>query len=381
MVPYTEDTDASPSIALFLPTLTPGGIERCMLNLAEGFIDRDVRVDLVVADRRGEFETKVPSEVNIVDLEVNRVLKSIFPLARYLRKRQPDVLLSGHTHANIAAVWSGKLARTDATVVVGVHNPHSRSYSSSSNLKSKLISKTIPLVYRLADKIITVSEGVAKDIFEFAPVLEKGNVSVIYNPVVSENLLNMANEQISHPWFEDDEIEVIIGVGRLSPEKDFITLLKSFKIVANERPEVRLIIAGDGSERDFLQNLVSELGIENLVEFAGYLENPYAYMHNSDLFVLSSKWEGFGIVLVEAMAVGTPVVSTDCPTGPSEILRDGEFGELVSVGEYEAMAVAIIETLENDSAPEKLKERANDFSTSVITSEYMDELDLDTVAE
>ncbi len=375
MCSYDNEYRPSSSIALFLPTLTPGGIERCMLNLASGFIQHEIDVDLVIADYRGDFISKIPEEVNVVDLDVTRVLKSISPLREYLTNTEPDVLLSGHTHANIASVIAGKISRVETTVAIGIHNTHSLSKSSSQGFTSNIIRLLYPRLYSHADHVIAVSKGAKQDIVRNTS-LRANDVSVIHNPVVTIGLHEEASKLADNRWLNDESIDVVLSVGRLAEQKDFETLLRAFEKVSEQNARARLLIVGTGSKESQLRAVVSELGIEKQVKLVGYVDNLYAYMNAADVFVLSSKWEGFGIVLVEAMAVGTPVVSTDCPHGPNEILNSGEYGELVEVGDVEALSDSIHTVLSGKNKCKQIKERAKDFSVSNITRKYYNELHL-----
>jgi len=370
------ESQSSASIALFLPTLTPGGIETCILNLAKGFVQQNIAVDLVVADYRGDFISKVPDEANVVNLGVDRVLQSIIPLRQYLTSTEPDVLLAGHTHANIAAIIAGKTSRTETTIAVGIHNTHSVNTSKSQKFTSKAIQRLYPRLYSHADQVIAVSEGAKQDIVGHT-TLGSNDVSVIYNPVVTEEVYIEASQPVDHRWLNDASLQVVLGAGRLVEQKDFATLLYAFEKVAKENNQGRLLIVGAGSKEQELRTLLSELDIEDRAELVGYVDNLYGYMDAADVFVLSSKWEGFGIVLVEAMAVRTPVVSTDCPHGPSEILKNGEYGKLVPVGDKEAMADGIRKSLRTERKQTRIQDRARDFSDSVITKEYANKLGLE----
>ncbi|MCL9817480.1 glycosyltransferase [Natronocalculus amylovorans] len=362
--------DSVPSIALFFPTFTPGGIERCFLNLAEGFLERGIAVDIVVADRRGSFESQIPDGVRVIDLRAGRVLKSIVPMIKYLRRYSPDVLLSGHTHANIVAVWSTKLSFTDTQVAIGVHSTPSLKKTKNGNIISAAIDAILPVSYRMADHIIAVSKGSAKDISNVTGITES-KISVIYNPVIGPNFDIKISEPIEHQWLQNDRLDVIIAAGRLAPVKDFQTLIQAFKIIEETFPDTRLIIMGTGEQKGYLEDLIKKLGIENKVDLIGYINNVYPYLNRSDVFALSSRLEGFGIALVEAMATGTPVVSTDCPNGPAEILQGGEFGTLTPVGDETALASAIENTLLDPIDSIKLVNRAMDFEQSVIVNEYL----------
>lgn len=358
------------SVALFLPTFTPGGIERSLLNLAEGFVDRGVDVDVLVADRRGSFESRVPAAATVVDLEAGRIRNSVVPLVGYLRRESPDVLFSGHTHANLVAVWSGTLARTGAEVVIGVHNTLSESEDAESGLEPTLIRRLIPVTYRRADRVVAVSEGVAEDVAAVAG-LRRDEISVIHNPVIGSEFFASVDEPVSHRWLTDGSNRVVLGAGRLTPQKDFGTLVRAFDSVRETTPNARLLVVGSGEKREELERLVDRFDLRPSVEFVGYVENLYAVMNAADVFVLSSRWEGFGIVLVEAMAAGTPVVATDCPHGPSEILDRGRFGRLVGVGDVTEMARAIEETLRAESDPGPLRARAMDFTVEAVVDRYL----------
>jgi glycosyltransferase involved in cell wall biosynthesis len=199
-------------------------------------------------------------------------------------------------------------------------------------------------MYSKLDALITVSNGVQLDLVTLVK-LDRKKLHVVYNPVVGEQLLYKARMPVEDPWLRKDGIPVILGVGRLIKAKDFPTLLRAFALVRQER-RARLLILGEGEDRPGLEVLVRELGLQNDVSFPGFMENPYSYMAKADVFVLSSRWEGLPTVLVEAMACGTPVVATDCPSGPHEILEGGRWGKLVPVGDARAMADAIQATLD-----------------------------------
>ena len=352
-------------LAFFFPTFTPGGIERVMVTLSREFLSRDIEVDVLVADRRGALENQVPEETNIVDLEVGRVAFSLFSVRDYLQRRRPDALFSGHTHANLVCVWAALLSGTNVTTVVGVHT--TESVKERRGIKSRLIRRMVPATYRHADRIIAVSEGTADDVSALTG-LPRDCISVIRNPVPRPS----DNPSMDiHPWIDSDDKTVILGAGRLASEKDFSTLIRAFDRVHEADSNARLVIFGDGDERPALERLISRLDIEPYVDLPGYVDDPTPYMAGSDVFVLSSRREGFGLVLVEAMAVGTPVVSTDCPTGPAEILADGEFGRLVPVGDSITMAGAILETVDDPEPPEALKHRARAYDPEVVADKYL----------
>jgi glycosyltransferase involved in cell wall biosynthesis len=228
-------------------------------------------------------------------------------------------------------------------------------------------------LYPKAYKVVAVSQGVAADTARFYR-LPLDKVEFIYNPVVTPELISLSMQPVEHPWFSPGEPSVILGVGRLTRQKDFSTLLRAFALVRRERP-MRLVIVGDGEERARLCALAHQLGIDEDVLLAGFDANPYRYMRRASVFVLSSRWEGLPSVLIEAIACGTPVVSTDCPSGPREILEDGKWGKLVPVGDPDKLAEAIIDTLDNPPAYDPAV-RAADFSVERAVEGYLNALGL-----
>jgi glycosyltransferase involved in cell wall biosynthesis len=330
-------------IALFLPSLHGGGAEKVMVNLALGFVEQGLKVDLVLAKAEGPYLSRVPEEVRVVDLEARRVLYSLPGLVRYLRRERPQAMLSALNHANIVAIWAKLLARVQTRLVVSERTTLSRSIENASSVRVKLLPFLIKTFYPYADAVVAVSRGVAEDLVTTTKLpMEK--IKVIYNPVITPELFAKAEEPLDHPWFRPGEPPVVLGVGRLTQAKDFPTLIRAFALVRKERP-ARLMILGEGEERPKLEALVRELGLEEDVALPGFVENPYKYMKRAAVFVLSSRWEGLPAVLIEAMALGTPVVATNCPSGPAEILEGGKWGRLVAVGDVNALAKAVEEML------------------------------------
>ena len=353
-------------VSLFVPSLSGGGAERVALNLAQGFADRNLKVDLVLENAVGSFLSKVPNGVRVVDLQSPGVLRKIFALKGYLQRERPAVLFSILDNINVAA-WAQRLAGVSTRVVVGVHNNFSQDFQ---GIKGKLKPFLVRYSYPLANGIIAVSQGVAEDLSRLSG-LPLNKIRVIYNPVVMPELFNKAKEPINHPWFNPGEPPVILGVGRLVSQKDFSTLLRAFALVRQQIP-ARLMILGEGIERAKLEQLVQELRLENDVALPGFTENPYTYMAKAAVFVLSSIYEGFGNVVAEAMAVGTSVVSTDCESGPAEILENGKYGYLVPVGDAETMAKSILTTLNYPTNSELLQQRAKAFSGEKIVDQYLE---------
>jgi glycosyltransferase involved in cell wall biosynthesis len=331
-------------IAFFLPTLAGGGAERVIVNLAQALAERQQRVDLVVGSAEGPLRNQLPSGVRLVELHAPRVLRSLFPLVGYLRRERPRVLISSINHANVIALWAARLARVKTPVIVTVHNTMSQSTPAQGRVASRLWPSLLRTSYPWAACIIAVSRGAADDLARSSG-LPRDKVRVVYNPVITPAMIAQASQTPDHPWFAPGQPPVILGVGRLTRQKDFPTLIRAFAAVRRQRP-ARLMILGEGEERERLERMAVELGVQSDVSLPGFRDNAMAYMAHAALFVLSSAWEGLPTVLIEALAAGTRVVSTDCPSGPREILQGGALGGLVPVGDVDALSRAMLETLD-----------------------------------
>jgi glycosyltransferase involved in cell wall biosynthesis len=358
-------------IAVFLTALDGGGAERVMINLAHGFANSSFAVDLVLVQAEGPYLSQIPSNVKLIDLAQKRLLLSIWAVVDYLKREHPIALISA-LDTNAVAIWACKLARVSTKVIVTVHNNLSLESHNATQLKRKLTAKFARWFYPQADCIVAVSQGVAQDLINIG--LPPAKITVIYNPIVTSELQQKLQEPLEHPWFLSGQPPVIVGVGRLTKQKDFPTLIKAFAQV-RQQTLAKLIILGEGEEYSRLTSLIQELEIEEDVTLTGFVSNPYIYMAKASVLVLSSIWEGFGNVLVEAMVAGTCVVSTDCPSGPAEILDYGRYGKLVEVGDVCAIAKAILETIRDRDKQTKTKQRAYEFSLEQATNEYIKLLD------
>lgn len=358
-------------LAIFLPTLHGGGAERIILNLANALAEQGYGVDLVLAQAEGAFLVDVSVSVRLVELNVrhrkaSRTLASLPALVRYLRHEQPDALLSA-LHANIVALWARRLAGIPNRVVISEHNTFSLQNQQLPSWYSRLMLRLVRFFYPWANGIVAVSEGVADDLAQVTGI-PRHRIQVIYNPVVTPDLQARANDLLEHPWFEPGEPPVVLAVGRLTAQKDFSTLIQAFARVRQTRP-ARLLILGEGEERYELEALVSRLNLEKDVSLPGFVANPYPYMAQASLFILSSKWEGLPTVLIEALFCGTPLIATDCPSGSREILRDGQYGHLVPVGNVTSLAQAIEAMLDN-TTPHPPRESWQPFESDTIVNQY-----------
>lgn len=356
-------------VALITPSFEGGGAERVMVNLANGLAAIGVQVDLVALLAAGPYRDQVSSQVRIVDLRARRMIAAMPALVRYLRSERPEAILSALDYINVATICANFLTGSLARVVVTTHKYFSVATQRSDLWRERwLLPLAMRFWYPRANAVVAISEVMADDLAKTI-TFPREMISVIYNPAVTPQMLERANEAPAHHWLTQDGPPVIIGVGRLHEQKNFLMLLEAFAILRAKRC-ARLIVFGEGPERAQLDAKVSELGIRADVDLPGFVQNPYAIMRHSALFVMSSRYEGLPTVLIEAMACGCPVVSTNCPSGPSEILDGGKFGPLVAVGDAGALAEAMIETLDNPLPSALLKARASMFHVDNVLEDY-----------
>jgi glycosyltransferase involved in cell wall biosynthesis len=356
-------------IAIFISYSGQGGVEHVINLLTREFVRQGVRVDLVLSRTAGEHLAAVPENVNVIALKTSHTYTATFHLARYLKAHHPDALLAVKHRGIITAILARFISGYKGILAGNIHTNVTASLKHSSFLKRVSYIWGMRLFYRWADRIIAVSQGVADDIMKitgFSP----DKVRTVYNPVVTAELFSKAGERVDHPWFGDTGVPVIVGMGRLTKQKDFHTLIKAFAKMREECP-CRLVILGEGGDRSSLESLTENLGISKDVDLPGFHKNPFPFLSRADLFVLSSRWEGFGLVLVEALALGVPVVSTDCPSGPREILEDGRYGPLVPIEDPAALAKAIKANLVDPLDPEMLKSAAREFTANKISEKYI----------
>ncbi|WP_427162756.1 glycosyltransferase [Aliinostoc sp. HNIBRCY26] len=363
----------TPHVAIFLRTLVGGGAERVMVNLANTLTEQNFKVDLVLSHVAGPYLSQVSPKVQIVDLKAPKLPLSLPKLVGYLRQKQPLNLLSALHYPCEVAIWAKYLSGVSTQVIVSERNTLSQEAKYSPEITARLTPLAARLFYPFADKVVAISQGVADDLSQITKIPHE-RIQVIYNPVITQDILRKAQEPITHPWFQPGQLPVVLSVGRLMQQKDFPTLIRAFARVLKVRP-ARLVILGSGRERSHLDQLVRELGLQDHVAMLGFQKNPYTYMAKASVFALSSAWEGFGNVLVEAMALGTPVVSTDCPSGPAEILNHGKYGLLVPVGDDAAMAEAIVKALAGN-CPTVDTQWLEQFTSHTAMNKYIKLLDI-----
>ncbi|MEQ8752501.1 MAG: glycosyltransferase [Coleofasciculus sp. G1-WW12-02] len=365
----------SPHVAFYLHGLYGGGAERVIVNLANSFVHQGLKVDIVLNYKRGPYLSDVSPKVRIVDLKSSRLRDGVgLPqLMHYLRQEQPAGLLATTHYSNERAVLAKRLTRVATKVVVREANTLSVEAQHDVELRWRFKSLAARLTYPWTDGIIAVSKGVATDLSQMTG-LSLNRIQVIYNPTITPLILARAKEPLEHPWFTSGQPPVILGIGRLTKQKDFPTLIRAFAKVRQVRP-AKLMILGEVRDTPDPQitTLIDELDLDADVALPGFQKNPYPYIAQAAVFVSSSIWEGLSNTLIEAMALGTPVVATDCPSGSAEILDNGKYGYLVPVGDSNEMAQAILKVLSGD-AKSVDSGWLEQFTLETVTQQYIDAL-------
>jgi len=392
-------------ISFLLDNLTGGGAEKVILNLAGGFTKLGHPVDILVCKMEGVLCNSIPAGVNLVPLKASssnmgflcamradpagfraiagmltkrKSFKFILPIAAHLQASRPDVLVSALPKSNINAILAKYYSGAPTRVVVGAHiNISTQEAECYSSGKSKLrhMRPLMQRCYRRADAVVAVSEGVAEDIANYLG-LDQGHVTTIYNPIETRQIETLSYESLNHPWFDAGTVPVILGMGRFVAQKDFPLLLRAFAKFREKRQARLVLLGGDESSaeqyehKQELGRLAARLGVQEDFDMPGFKVNPYPFLGKASIFVLSSRYEGFGNVLVEALLCGCPVVSTNCPSGPAEILSDGKYGMLVPVGDESRLADAICETLDNPQNKAVLRARGAEFSIENAVERY-----------
>lgn len=340
-----------------------------LVNLSRGIATLGYRADFIVGQANGPYLSSLPDSINVIELGTTDKVGIINSTIAYLRQHQPDVILSAKEPANKIILLAKKKAGVSSRIFIRSVVNISKQVTNRNFIKRILTFRAVKQNYKIADGIIAVSRGVAEDIENITGTLGS-TISVIPNPVITPELSELAKQPVAHNWFQSGQPPVILGVGRLGRQKNFRLLVEAFAEI-RKTCHCRLVIAGNGRRRKRLLDLARKLGVEKDVWLSGYVDNPYSYMAHSRVFVLSSEWEGSPNVLTEALAVGTPVVSTDCPSGPREILANGKYGELVPMNDHHAMAQAIIRTLNDPPDSRTLKNAVIDYTMENSAAGYL----------
>lgn len=358
-----------PHIAIFVATSGHSGVDRLVTHLVPAIARRGYIIDVLKVRKHGPSFPEIPTGVNIIDTGSSHVYSSLPAVVRYLKTTRPAALLADKDRVNRTALLARSLARVHTWLTLSSGTTISIDLANRGPFERRLQRFSMKYFYPFADNIIVTSTGVADDMAAYTG-LARGLINVVPCPVVPEELLQRQQPRPEHPWFLPGEPPVVLAAGELNERKDFATLIKAFARVRDSRA-CRLVILGKGKQKEPLRNLAHELGLRSEVDLPGFKTDVYSYMAHAALFAFTSRWEGLGFVLIEALAVGTPVVSTDCPSGPREILADGRYGALVPVGDFEALAHAIKKTLDHPLPPKLLREAALPYEIERSTSAYL----------
>ncbi len=356
------------SLAILQFDLGAGGAERVCINIANEMARRGYQVTLLLVTAGGPGLKLLDPRIRVVDLNLRRMRSALWPLVRFLRREKPDALLAAMWPLTVMAVAARRFALARTRVYVAEHTTWSQSPIVRAWPARTLIRSSMRLLFPGADRVITVSKGAAGDLAVFAS-FDRARIEVIYNPVVRDAAPVAPAADLPPQGWSNGPHKKILAVGTLKPVKDYATLLAAFAIL-RQTLDARLLILGEGQTRAALEAQAQALGIAGDVDMPGFVDDPAPYYRQADLHVLSSTYEGLPTVVIEALAAGTPVVSTDCPHGPREILMDGAFGRLTPVGDAPAMAAAMLEALAAPRDRAALMARAQDFSVTSAVSRY-----------
>ncbi len=353
-------------ISVLLPDLRAGGAEGIHVQMAALWVQRGFDVEFVLFRRKGELIDQLPAAASLVALDASRVRSAFLPLARYLRARRPQALLAAMWPLTVLAPLAARTAGFPGRVAISEHSPLAHAYAGRGRVHQAVLRGSTRLAYPLADARIGVSGGVADGLAALSG-LPRSGFRVVHNPAAGTRAPTGA---LRRPPSLGESARVVLAVGTLKKVKRHDLLLQAFARIAE--PGLVLCILGEGDERARLEALVRELGLQDRVSMPGYVADPSTWYAHADLFVLASDYEGFGNVIVEAMDHGVPIVSTDCPVGPREILEGGRYGTLTPVGDPEALAVAMRAALQRTHDRAAIKARARDFSVEKIADQYLD---------
>ena len=372
-IPMHSDSEP-PDIAVLASFSGEGGVERMLLNLVNAFAARGYLVDLLLIRADSKHLDEIHPQVRRLDLGRRHTGTSLLPLTAYLQQRKPARLLVAKDRAGRLAVKARRLAGVETRLVVRLGTNLSAALSNRNAFQRWLRLRPIRRLYPSIDRIIAVSNGVAEDTWKLSGVARE-KISVVRNPVITPRLMQLAAEPVAHPWLQQKRCPLIIAAGRLTRQKDFVTLIRAFALLTSSR-EARLIILGEGEQRQLLLQLVEQLQLGGKVDLPGFAPNPYTYMAAADLFVLSSRWEGSPNVLTEAMALDRPVVATDCPSGPNELLDGGRIAPLVPMGNPEALAAAMAQMLQRPPPSGAMRAAVQEYELERSASSYLELLGL-----
>lgn len=329
---------------LFIRALHGGGAQRAMVRYANALSSKGYDAYILTLDSKGAFSDELDVNVKVITLPAKRILSAIPRLIMSIRSIRPNVIMVTEPACNIALIIANMLSFTKTRLLIREGLFPSVAVKESPYFQTRIAYRLAPILYKRADVIVAIASEMAEDLSEFLSLPRKSITLIPINPVVTPELYEKAGQEVKHPWMVDKNIPVIVGVGRLEAQKDFKTLIKSFCLLRKD-VDCKLLILGEGSLRESLSLQISNSGYARDIELLGFCSNPFPYMSNCDVLVLSSRYEGLPNTLIEALACGSPSVSTDCKSGPRDILDHGKYGYLVPVGDEVMMSIAIKKTI------------------------------------
>lgn len=349
-------------ITIFFQSFHSGGVEQIFINLANE-LSKQNEVTAMVMKSEGELKEDLDPKISIVDLDKEKASDTILPMMKYIKENSPDLMITAKHFMNLSALLAKLMSGRKMKIISTVHG------QLGNNKKSSLMKLLMKGLYPYADAVVCVSRGVASEVKEILPSKHKGKVSVIYNPVIDHRFILKSNEMLDIPLVKEDNEKWIVSIGRLSEEKNLQMLIKAYHGLGN-RHNAKLLIIGNGPEKEKLNQLVFKLGLEKEVLFKGFQKNPYPYLKKADVFVLSSDREGLPTVLIEALYFKVPIISTDCKSGPREILKDGKYGVLVPTNNVDKMTLALEKALTEKSIVEVNSEMLSPYTLETVMVSY-----------
>lgn len=357
---------------MFLATSGHSGVDRAARNLLPELVRQGYAVDLLKVRRHGpELDVPLLDGLRVIDLGHRHVYSCIPALARYLRHERPSLLLSGKDRVNRAALFAAWLSgvRRQLKLVFWIGSPVSEEIAHKGWLRRVRHRFWMRRLYPHADQFLADSPGIRADLVRYTDV-DPQQVRVVPHAVIPESLFDQLPARPNHPWLARGALPLVLAVGELSDRKDYPTLLRAFAELVVDVP-AHLLVIGRGKRLEALRDLSKQLGIPDQVEFLGFRSDVYGFIAHADLLAHAAISEGLGFVLIEALACGTPVVATDCPTGPRAVLRDGQYGSLVPVRDFRALARAMQKTLEAPLDANLLREGARPYAVKAAASAFL----------
>lgn len=358
----------TPPLVTLMTSSYRGGIGRSLANLANALHRMDYRIEILVDRPEFPYAGEVADGINIRRLKTSHRIGGIAHLLSYIKKYEPNVVLTPFVQLTVLAVKTRSIFRTPVKIYTNVHSTYSVDFAGLPAGKRKRRISDMKNYYPRCDGIFAVSNGVAED-FSNLTGIPSEKIKTIYNPIVTDELIQNSEIRPGHPWFSPDQPPVVLGMGRLIDSKNFNELIEAFNAVRRTR-ECRLVLLGDGPSRSSLEQLAKSSPSADDIMLMGHQDNPFPFLNYASLLVLPSTYEGLPSTIIESLAVGTPIVSTDCPHGPREILEEGRLGELVPIHNPAAMTEAINRTLDNPPDKSMLKASADRFRDNIVADQY-----------